>query len=548
MIAAWMLYAALWTVWLSMVAVVIERALLRARVPVRGVWTAALLLSIASPFIGGSIARRRAEIPVVVAQPSSASAAPIGEVTVAKGTAVGRISPRADVVRLAVVADRSLLAGWIALSVIALAYVVGGFIHLRYLRRRWRRAVLNGTPVMVSDDVGPAVVGVVRSTIVVPEWALTLERDAISLMLRHEVEHQRAGDVRLLAVACLAAIAMPWNFALWWQLRRLRFAVEMDCDARVLRSVSDVGLYGRLLLECGRPRRTRWLTGTALAAPGTQLERRIRMMTQSPSRGRAAIVSACAVLGAGALLAACQLPAPRSSQQTAATPATTVSEPADTRTNALNGVLKDHLTAAFTSNTQLRARLDSLTTHADSLPQTIAGFETVVRNTDSLVRELSKLEQFSTRDHPLIRELTQLIESRASTSNRVVPSGEIGCSAGPVPNNVSVVKLLIPDTGATTRGGRVFFRSEVATGTGVRAEYGRRETNLDYGRPLVTCESSDAAEIRLWLPGPFDVTPIVVRTARQGFVIVTTMSGDTLAGPVAVENAARSFELTWLRR
>ena len=546
MIAAWMLYAALWTVWLSMVAIVIERALLRARVPVRGVWTVALLLSIASPFIGGSIARRRAEIPVVVAQPSSASAAPIGEVTVAKGTAVGRISPRTDVVRLALVADRSLLAGWIALSVIALAYVVGGFIHLRYLRRRWRRAVLNGTPVMVSDDVGPAVVGVVRSTIVVPEWALTLERDAISLMLRHEVEHQRAGDVRLLAVARLAAIAMPWNLALWWQLRRLRFAVEMDCDARVLRSVSDVGPYGRLLLECGRPRRTRRLAGTALAAHGTQLERRIRMMTQSPSRGRAAIVSACAVFGAGALLVACQLPAPRSSQQTAATPATMVSATGQTPADTVDAKLMQRVTAALTSNAQLLASFDSLKTlHTDSLQRTIAGFETVVRDTDSLLRKLNRLERIDTRNHPLIRELTQLLDSRAFTSSRAAP---IGCAAGPVADNISVVKLMIPDTGATTRGGRVFFRSEVAMGTGVRAEYGRRETNLDFGHPAVTCESSDPAEIRLWLPGPFDVAPIVIRTARQGFVIVTTMSGDTLAGPVAVENAARSFELTWLRR
>src|SRR5262249_58279568 len=28
--------------------------------------------------------------------------------------------------------------------------------------------------------------------------------------------------------------ALPWNVALWWQRSRLRLAVEMDCDARVL--------------------------------------------------------------------------------------------------------------------------------------------------------------------------------------------------------------------------------------------------------------------------------------------------------------------------
>ena len=147
-----------------------------------------------------------------------------------------------------------------------------------------------------------------------------------------------------------------------------------------------------------------------------------------------------------------------------------------------------------------------------------------------------------------MRDLKELLDSRAFTSSPTpIDTGGTGCTVGPVADNVSVVKLLIPDTGATTRG-RVFFRSEVATGTGVRVEYGRRETNLDFGRPTLSCESSEPGEVRLWLPGPFDVAPIVVRTARQGFVMVTTMSGDTLAGPVTVDNAARSVELTWVRR
>ncbi len=42
---------------------------------------------------------------------------------------------------------------------------------------------------------------------------------------------------------------MPWNLALWWQLRRLCLAVEMDCDNRVLSALGDPNAYGELLLK-----------------------------------------------------------------------------------------------------------------------------------------------------------------------------------------------------------------------------------------------------------------------------------------------------------
>jgi hypothetical protein len=45
---------------------------------------------------------------------------------------------------------------------------------------------------------------------------------------------------------------MPWNVALWWQLSRLRLAIELDCDARVIaRRNHDALVYTRLLLSVG---------------------------------------------------------------------------------------------------------------------------------------------------------------------------------------------------------------------------------------------------------------------------------------------------------
>ena len=45
---------------------------------------------------------------------------------------------------------------------------------------------------------------------------------------------------------------MPWNLALWWQLRRLRLAVEMDCDNRVVAALGDPNPYG-CFLQSQRP-------------------------------------------------------------------------------------------------------------------------------------------------------------------------------------------------------------------------------------------------------------------------------------------------------
>jgi beta-lactamase regulating signal transducer with metallopeptidase domain len=68
-------------------------------------------------------------------------------------------------------------------------------------------------------------------------------------VLRHEDEHRRAHDARLLFVASLPLILMPWNLGMWWLVRRLCLAVEMDCDNRVVSRLGDAPAYGALLLR-----------------------------------------------------------------------------------------------------------------------------------------------------------------------------------------------------------------------------------------------------------------------------------------------------------
>jgi beta-lactamase regulating signal transducer with metallopeptidase domain len=67
---------------------------------------------------------------------------------------------------------------------------------------------------------------------------------------------------------------MPWNLAMWWQLRRLCLAVEMDCDNRVVSGLGDATAYGELLLKVAQAGSRGPRLQPALLGVGT-LERRL---------------------------------------------------------------------------------------------------------------------------------------------------------------------------------------------------------------------------------------------------------------------------------
>ena len=74
-----------------------------------------------------------------------------------------------------------------------------------------------------------------------------------------------------LMTAGLAAVLLPWNLPVWWQLRRLRLAIEVDCDARVVRRGGDLRQYASLLIEVGRRRAGGGSPLLALAGPASFL-------------------------------------------------------------------------------------------------------------------------------------------------------------------------------------------------------------------------------------------------------------------------------------
>jgi TonB family protein len=275
MLASWMLYAALISILLSLAGVAVERALSTRGRPTRFVWVATLALSLAWP-LAPTIAR------MIPSAPRPVQLLPFTIVVQAPGT----VSPdEAAAVRRAQIIDRSLAGLWITLTLLLCARLAIGVASLERSRATWKRGRVNGVRVQLSNNVGPAVVGLRSMDVVLPEWILSLDESLRALVLRHEEEHRMAGDPYLLFGAAIAVALMPWNPALWFQARRLRLAIEMDCDARVLRAHPTPERYGMLILTIAQRRSIApTLFAPMLSEPTTNLERRILAMRTTSRR------------------------------------------------------------------------------------------------------------------------------------------------------------------------------------------------------------------------------------------------------------------------
>jgi TonB family protein len=294
-VSAWLLHALATGALAALTAWAAEQVLRALRRPARMVWIGALVVTLGVPL---AMALRPA--PVLELQrwemvlddshtpPSSVTPVPL------LGTA-----PRVEA--------ESLLALWSGGSLLLLGVLLGLQLRLHRRRRSWEEASVDGVRVRISEREGPAVIGWRRPEIVLPRWLLTWPESRRRLVLAHEMEHLRASDPLLLLAGLLACVAFPWNPVVWWQLHRLRLAIEMDCDQRVLRSEEDARRYALLLLDVGR--RAQPALAVAFSEHQSLLERRIRMITRPAHRGAAALAGFAALLLAAPLtLAALPLP------------------------------------------------------------------------------------------------------------------------------------------------------------------------------------------------------------------------------------------------
>lgn len=302
MIAGWLVYCIAVSALLAGSAAALDAVLTRRGRPARWVWVIAIVGAMIVP-AGVYVGQLRAAAPqhgldetrvggVAGRFPSYVLDNPAPNQSVA--------IPRARIPEW-LGADRIVVAIAIACVLLASIRIAADSWMLYRGRRSWTAHVIGDTNVLVSDDMGPAIVGFIKPRIVLPRWVLALDADDRDLMLAHEREHLHAGDTRVTTLALLMVAAMPWNVVAWYSWRRLRTAIEVDCDRRVLRRFPDVRRYGHLLVDVAQR-----ATGSSLAVAGfseraAPLARRIHAMTLR--KDRHGIVDAGRVALAGATFA-----------------------------------------------------------------------------------------------------------------------------------------------------------------------------------------------------------------------------------------------------
>ena len=206
--------------------------------------------------------------------------------------------------------DRVAAITWGAGS-LATLLVFGAILGLvARSRRRWPRRSVDGEEVYVSESFGPALIGVTRPSVVVPEWLFCASARAGSVAVLHEREHARARDhLTLLYGVCIGAL-FPWSPAVWWMVRNLRGAVEIDCDRRVIASGIPADDYGKLLLAIGVGRKQRWVFTPALVESRHSLERRLKVMAARKMKWSPLRAVPLAGLTLAAVVVACDTNAP----------------------------------------------------------------------------------------------------------------------------------------------------------------------------------------------------------------------------------------------
>jgi bla regulator protein blaR1 len=151
--------------------------------------------------------------------------------------------------------------------------------------RRWRNTLpsieVDGTRVRLAEHGGPVVSGIFDAEVIIPKWVLSLDQRERSFVLRHEVAHRDARDTHLLWLAAVLVALMPWNVLLWWQWSRLRLAIEIDCDARVVAELPNPVAYARMLIRLAADHHDQASSRFALvlALSRTRLEQRVAALS-----------------------------------------------------------------------------------------------------------------------------------------------------------------------------------------------------------------------------------------------------------------------------
>jgi bla regulator protein blaR1 len=299
---AWMIYVILVSLLLGLAALAFERSARLRQKNTRWLWGVSIVASLILPFTISSVSLQIPRLTSIVDSETSAKIVVLRQMTARELSPSDWLTASTGRVAASPGLDGLFEGAWSVASVVLAAAVVASSLQLSWRRRRWERGRVAGVPVYISEDSGPAIVGLLDPQIVVPRWLLNADPADQELVIAHEDAHLEARDAQLLMIALCLLICMPWNLPLWWQLRRLRFAIEIDCDARVLRRGHEVHRYGEVLIAVGERQSTDISAVAAMSESKSFLEQRIRHMLHK--RTKWTLAAAMALVGLGGTLVA----------------------------------------------------------------------------------------------------------------------------------------------------------------------------------------------------------------------------------------------------
>jgi bla regulator protein blaR1 len=296
----WLLYVLVVSTLLSVAGWLIEQALRQRKLQTRWAWAAVMTLVVVVAYISRPAlitAEATQQTPLHRSWNSIQHVAPVQLPPIT--------SPAATPEAYAATKrwDAVFLKMWLLLSGLMVLAAASSGAYVFWRRRAWPMRLIDSHCVGITPDIGPAVVGLLRPTIAIPRWVLDRAAAQQQLILAHEASHLQARDPLLLTGSLAALILMPWNVLLWWQWHRLRHAIEIDCDARVLSAGHDIQSYGEALIDVGEQRSRLVGVVAAMSETRTLLERRVEIMAtraRKPSTYAFAGLCATAALVAAA--------------------------------------------------------------------------------------------------------------------------------------------------------------------------------------------------------------------------------------------------------
>ena len=322
MTIAWTLYVLFAGSLVACAALAVDGILRRTQLPTRWVWVTAL-----SGIVALAAAAPRA--PVQGRGPGMSAIAPTtlratgaaadASIVASMNRAIAAIGASAnDVLKEANARVPSsivmpLAAAWALISSVLLVVIIVVNRRTSHERRAWPLTRMFDTEVRIAPEAGPAVVGLARPEIVLPRWLLLRSREEQRLVVVHEREHVAARDQLLPVGGWIVAALLPWHPAVWWSLSRLRLAVELDCDSRVLRNQGvQARSYGTLLIDIAGQCAGHRVGALALADRPSHLER--RLLAMQPTRTRFLLLRSGTLTAIAALsiLVACEARMPTS--------------------------------------------------------------------------------------------------------------------------------------------------------------------------------------------------------------------------------------------